>query len=46
MGASKKEMVKKILTPNFCHDDFPATKVGSEENPAIWILDHEAASLI
>lgn len=42
LGASKSEMVKKVLTPHFTHQDFPATLVGSEAYPALWILDHEA----
>lgn len=46
MGEGKKEMVKTILTKNFHHLDFPATLVGSEKNPALWILDHGAAALL
>lgn len=46
IGNGKKEMVKTILTKNFHHLDFPATLVGSEKNPALWILDHNAASLL
>jgi 6-phosphogluconolactonase len=46
MGNGKKEMVKTILTKNFHHLDFPATLVGSEKNPALWILDHDAAMLL
>jgi 6-phosphogluconolactonase len=42
LGSSKSEMVKTILTPGFSHKDFPATLVGSEVNPALFILDHEA----
>jgi 6-phosphogluconolactonase len=46
LGSSKKEMVQKVLVKEFCHDDFPATKVGSEGNPATWILDHDAAAAL
>ncbi len=43
IGKDKKAMVKTVLTPNFSHFDFPATLVGSQAHPALWILDQEAA---
>lgn len=46
LGGSKKEMLKTVLTSNLKSLDFPSTCVGTEENPAIWIMDKAAAELI
>jgi 6-phosphogluconolactonase len=43
LGSSKKEMVKICLTKNFQNEEYPCTLIGSEKNPALWILDQSAA---
>lgn len=43
LGASKKEMIKDIIIEN---GSYPSSLAGTKENPSMWILDSEAASLI
>ncbi len=42
LGASKKEMVKKVLSSSDAH--FPIQMIGTREHKALWICDGAAAS--
>lgn len=44
LGQDKAEMVKKIFSEKRDADLFPIQNVGSEEHPAVFILDQAAAS--
>ncbi|MDE3055857.1 MAG: 6-phosphogluconolactonase [Verrucomicrobiota bacterium] len=44
-GSAKKEIVKKVLTAPII-SSYPASRVGTPEAKALWILDKEAASLL
>jgi 6-phosphogluconolactonase len=46
LGASKKEMVKEVLTGEENFDRYPIQKIGTMGKKALWILDEEASSLI
>ena len=43
-GERKKEILKTVLCPNFEHYDFPATLIGNEKSPSLWILDNKAGN--
>jgi len=43
MGKSKAEMMARVFTEK---PHLPCQKVGTPDNPALWIADEAAASLI
>lgn len=45
LGKEKKEIVKKVFSAPIL-SPFPASKVGTEEHKALWVLDSEAAYLV
>lgn len=45
LGAGKAEMVKKVFSKPIEEDLLPVQNVGTETNPALYILDEAAASL-
>jgi len=42
LGASKKDIIPKVLNAPIV-SQYPASFIGTVENPALWILDEEAA---
>ena len=44
-GKAKKSIVPQVLNAPI-DSQFPASRVGTPEHPALWVLDEEAASLI
>lgn len=46
LGASKKEVVAKVLAGRDQFELYPVQAVGTKENKALWLLDQEAGSLL
>lgn len=46
LGASKKYMLAKVLSPTGPNDLLPVQKVGTAKHRALWIADEAAASLL
>jgi len=46
LGASKKEMLAKILLSPFNLDQLPSQGIGSKNHKALWIADEAAAKLV
>lgn len=46
LGASKKEMLAKVLSPPEQFDLLPSQRVGTAEHKALWIADVDAAKLL
>jgi 6-phosphogluconolactonase len=44
LGKAKAEKLKEVLTGPYVPDLLPVQNVGTIENPALWIVDEEAAS--
>jgi 6-phosphogluconolactonase len=45
LGSSKKEIVPKVLEAPI-NSPYPASRIGTTQTPALWILDAHAASLL
>ncbi len=43
MGASKAEILEKVLTTSFDPKTYPSQMIGSQTSPALWIIDHDAS---
>lgn len=46
LGASKAEMLKRVLTGPYNSDILPIQRVGTVEHKALWIVDSDAARLL
>lgn len=44
MGASKAEMIKRVLMGPYDPDLYPAQRVGTSAHKALWVLDNSAAA--
>lgn len=44
MGKGKASMVSQVLQGKYQPLEYPSQKIGTEQHPALWILDDEAAS--
>lgn len=44
LGASKKEIIAKVLSSPIQFENYPIQAIGTKENKALWILDEDAAA--
>lgn len=46
LGKDKAEMVEKVLTSQLDFEMYPSQNIGTQVNPALWILDSESSKML